>query len=1076
MPYDGELKFDTSIDKTGFKVGIGELGSIAQSGMTVVTAAVGAASAAVASIGGYAVSVGKNFESSMSQVAATMGITKDTVEKDGVKPFEILEQAAAKAGEQTVFSASEAADALNYLALAGYDAQKAAEALPAVLNLASAGGMDLAYASDLATDAMAALGIEATNENLTRFGDELAKTASTANASVSQLGEAILTVGGTAKSLAGGTMELNAALGVLANRGIKGSEGGTALRNIILALTAPTDKAAASMEEFGLSVLDAEGNMRPLNEIFRDLDNALSGMSEGEKTEVLNNIFNKVDLKSAQALLAGCGDEFDNLTTAIDGCDGAMADMAETMTDNLEGDLKSLSSKAEAFGIAVYSGIQAPLREAAQLGGDYITQLKSAFEEGKFDGLAESMGAVISDAIKRIAELMPRFIELGTNVINSLISGIISNKESIVNSAVIVITDLTHTFFTLMPEIISAGIEMITQLAKGIAENAPELASAMADGIQLVIETIADNAPEFIAAAVIIIKSLAQGLINNLDKLINAAFSIVNSLCTELLTADNVAAITSAAGKLVVVLAQAIIDNAGEIVVSVAVGLAEAFSGLSSVFFDFKSETDILADEEEILGENIDDNIDRFRALKEKANNVAAEDLVDLSHVQELYDELKNLADASGNVKSKDVERVEYIKNELSQATGIEIELIDGKIQKYDELCSAIDRVIAQKKAQIFLDASEEGYQEAVLNQKSVEQQLMSQYAAIESTRAMREEIQRKAQALGINDIMAAKDTKGAVMKEKGIDWEEYQKLTELQAEQQENINRNEALYSQYMTAITNYNNAITENAKGNYEAVVDILDNEGRAFQTAKDVANKSAEEQRELLAQQVRDAADYADFILRQYQSGVAGITSEMVMDAKNKIDEARQEYYNAGFSYGNAVADGIDGSRFLVNSAVNDMLSDMEFLYSTNNLINKKSINSYSDAVAQGLVPGFANGGFFSVGEAFVAEAGPELIKIVNGGVEVTPLNQNARNLPIDAFDRLSAGVNDFSFALHSDFGSIINNNRDDHSSGDTTINEENHFNIYTQAKNGNDARDIAENIAFLKSQNDIGRGIK
>ncbi len=483
MPYDGELKFDTSIDKTGFKVGIGELGSIAQSGMTVVTAAVGAASAAVASLGGYAVSVGKNFESSMSQVAATMGITKDTVEKDGVKPFEILEQAAAKAGEQTVFSASEAADALNYLALAGYDAQKAAEALPAVLNLASAGGMDLAYASDLATDAMAALGIEATNENLTRFGDELAKTASTANASVSQLGEAILTVGGTAKSLAGGTMELNAALGVLANRGIKGSEGGTALRNIILALTAPTDKAAAAMDELGLSVLDAEGNMRPLNEIFRDLDSALSGMSEGEKTEVLNNIFNKVDLKSAQALLAGCGDEFDNLTTAIDGCDGAMADMAETMTDNLEGDLKSLSSKAEAFGIAVYSNIQLPLREAAQLGGDYITQLKSAFEESGFDGLAESMGAVISDAVKRIAELMPRFIELGTNVINSLISGIISNKGAIVNSAAIVITDLTHTFFTLMPEIITAGIEMITQLAKCITDNAPELASAMADGI-----------------------------------------------------------------------------------------------------------------------------------------------------------------------------------------------------------------------------------------------------------------------------------------------------------------------------------------------------------------------------------------------------------------------------------------------------------------------------------------------------------------------------------------------------------------------------------------------------------------
>lgn len=248
MAYDGELKFNTAIDKTGFKLGIGSLGSIASTGMAAVTTAVTAASSAVTALGGYAVSVGKDFESSMSQVIATMGISKDTI-VDGVNSYELLKEAAASAGESTVFSASEAADALNYLALAGYDAEKSAEALPSVLNLAAAGGMDLAYASDLATDAMAALGIEATSDNLTRFGDELAKTASTANASVSQLGEAILTVGGTAKSLAGGTTELNAALGVLANRGIKGSEGGTALRNIILALTAPTDKAAAAMED-----------------------------------------------------------------------------------------------------------------------------------------------------------------------------------------------------------------------------------------------------------------------------------------------------------------------------------------------------------------------------------------------------------------------------------------------------------------------------------------------------------------------------------------------------------------------------------------------------------------------------------------------------------------------------------------------------------------------------------------------------------------------------------------------------------------------------------------------------------
>lgn len=111
----------------------------------------------------------------------------------------------------------------------------------------------------------------------------MAKTASKANTSVAQLGEAILTVGGTAKALAGGTTELNAALGVLANVGIKGSEGGTALRNVILALSAPTDKAAEELENLGVKAFDANGALRPLNDVFKDLDASLSGMSEGEK-------------------------------------------------------------------------------------------------------------------------------------------------------------------------------------------------------------------------------------------------------------------------------------------------------------------------------------------------------------------------------------------------------------------------------------------------------------------------------------------------------------------------------------------------------------------------------------------------------------------------------------------------------------------------------------------------------------------------------------------------------------------------------------------------------------------------
>lgn len=165
--------------------------------------------------------------------------------------------------------------------------------------------MDLATASDMVTDSMSALGDAAgTTES---FVDKMAKTSQKSNTNVQQLGEAILTVGGTAKNLAGGVVEMNTVLGIFADNGVKGAEGGTALRNVILSLTAPTDKAKKQMEALGLQVFDANGNMRPLNETFNDLNGILGTMTQGEQTEVLNSIFNKVDLKSVNALLANSG-------------------------------------------------------------------------------------------------------------------------------------------------------------------------------------------------------------------------------------------------------------------------------------------------------------------------------------------------------------------------------------------------------------------------------------------------------------------------------------------------------------------------------------------------------------------------------------------------------------------------------------------------------------------------------------------------------------------------------------------------------------------------------------------------
>lgn len=330
--------------------------------------------AGVTALGTASVTTAANFESSMSQVQATMGITKDSMSKvngQSVNTMDTLSKLAKKMGAETAFSASECAEALNYLALAGYDTEQMCNTLPTVLNLAAAGDIALADASDMVTDAMSALGMGV--DEAETMVDQMAKTASTTNTSVAQLGEGILTIGATAKSIKGGTAELNTALGILANNGIKGAEGGTHLRNIILSLQNPTDKAAAQMEALGISVYDSEGNMRSMNDILGDLNKSMDGMTSAEKSNIIGTIFNKTDLSSVNALLANTGSAWDSLQKSITESGGAAQQMADTQLDNLQGQ---------------------------------ITILKSALE-----GLAISFGELLMPAIKQIVGWVQKFVD-----------------------------------------------------------------------------------------------------------------------------------------------------------------------------------------------------------------------------------------------------------------------------------------------------------------------------------------------------------------------------------------------------------------------------------------------------------------------------------------------------------------------------------------------------------------------------------------------------------------------------------------------------------------------------------------
>lgn len=538
---DYSVTGDTSLDTSGFTKGIS---SMTVAAGNLISDLVKTAGSKLAGLAQSSVGVGMTFDASMSQVAATMGTTVDQIGN--------LTKVAKEMGSSTKFTATQAADALNYLALAGYDAAKAAEVLPSVLNLAAAGGMDLAYASDLVTDAMASLNIEANKQNVDDFGNKLAMAASKANANVSQLGEAILTVGGTAANLKGGTTELTTALGLLANVGIKSAEGGTHLRNIILALQSPTDDAAKKMQALGLQVYDAQGNMRGLDEILGDLNAAMQGMTQGQKDSIINQLFNKTDLAAVNGLLAAQGEQWDTLAAQIDAADGAMSQMAETQIDNLQGAMTILSSAFEGLQLAVYDELEPTLTDVVKWGTDCISQLSTALTEGGPEAMLQAAGEILSDLASGIAEQLPGLMTTGVEIITQLAEDIVAATPAMLDTAAEVLGALVQGIIDAIPDLITcatevvtgfvdylgdnadaivdAGVQIMESLVTGIANNLPALITSAAGLIAKFAAALIEHLPDILSCGAELLATLAQGIIRSLENLAEAALACIAKL------------------------------------------------------------------------------------------------------------------------------------------------------------------------------------------------------------------------------------------------------------------------------------------------------------------------------------------------------------------------------------------------------------------------------------------------------------------------------------------------------------------------------------------------------------------
>ena len=378
----GYLDLDTSKFKTGLKSALADLKTFQSQTATNKDKLAALSSAAtstgrsltkgltvpIAGMGAAAVAVTAKFDAGMSKVQAISGATS--------KEMEQLRAKAKEMGAQTKFSATESAEAFNYMAMAGWKTNDMLDGIEGIMNLAAASGEDLATTSDIVTDALTAFGLSA--KDSTHFADVLAAASSNANTNVSMMGETFKYVAPVAGALGFSVEDVSTAIGLMANSGIKASQAGTALRNIFTRMAKPTAESARVMKQLGISITDSSGQMKDFDTIMGDLRKGFAGLSEAEKAQAASALAGQEGMSGLLAIVNSSDKDFNKLKDSIYNADGASKQMAETMMDNLPGAITLAKSALEGLGIRIGEVITPAVTKVVRVFTSFISWLSQA--------------------------------------------------------------------------------------------------------------------------------------------------------------------------------------------------------------------------------------------------------------------------------------------------------------------------------------------------------------------------------------------------------------------------------------------------------------------------------------------------------------------------------------------------------------------------------------------------------------------------------------------------------------------------------------------------------------------------
>jgi TP901 family phage tail tape measure protein len=519
----------------------------------VAKTAMAAGSAAAAAFTKTSIDSGMNFDTAMSQVAATMGTTVDKIGDVKAKAEEM--------GRTTKYTATEAAEGMNILAQAGLSADEQISGIGTVLNLASAGAMSLEESASYTAGAVKGFGD--TMSNASYYADLMAKGATLANTDVRGLGEAFSGSAATAKNYGQAADGVTLSLLRLAEQNVTGSEASTALNRAMADLYTPTDDASKALNQLGVSAYEANGEAKDFNDLVDELNGSLQGMTAEQKNNALATIFTTQGLQAFNKMTASSDATVQKFWKGIQDSSGSAAQQAATQLDNLKGDITLLSSATEGLELGFYNTFSGTIRGAIKGVTSEVSGLAEAMESG---GISAALSKLAQDAINFSGQL-PGLAKVGGDLINGLISGIAQNSGGITSAVGQLLNNLASTISTGLSVLTSVGVNLLTTIASGMAQGIPNFLAQALPMLTQFSAQLRANAGQLIDAGLQLILNIAQGIANSLPTLITYAPQIVTNIAN--IINDNAPKLIATGLKIIVTLGSGIIQAIPSLIASI---------------------------------------------------------------------------------------------------------------------------------------------------------------------------------------------------------------------------------------------------------------------------------------------------------------------------------------------------------------------------------------------------------------------------------------------------------------------------------------------------------------------------